>query len=443
MIGTAFAALGHELGLNEQFFGIKTMGMDKKIERSKYRWLKPAAMGGGVLLAGIVMMSVFSPSGGRTLKVDNQRIVISSVTTGTFDDFIPVRGRVTPLKTIFLDAVDGGRVEKIYVEDGAFVEAGQLLVELSNTSLQLDVIGREALVTEQLNNLRNLELALEQNRLSHKSNLVEINYQIIRLGRQVERLTPLVAQGHAPKRLLEDAQDEYTYFINRRTVTLESQATDERLQKSQMIQLRAAGQQLERNLQMARGNLDSMNVRAPMAGKLIAFDIEIGQSLSRGERIGQLDDPENFKLSANIDEFYLGRVDLEQLAEVNLNGSAYTLRISKVYPQVNNGQFKVDMIFKTETPPNIRRGQTLQTRLQLGDPSRALLIPNGAFYQDTGGNWIFVVSSDGGQAIRRNIRLGRRNMRFIEVLDGLEPGEKVITSPYTNYIDMDRLELGS
>ncbi len=419
------------------------MGMDKKIEHSKYRWLKPAAMGGGILVAGIVMMSVFSPSGGRTLKVDNQRIVISSVTTGTFDDFIPVRGRVTPLKTIFLDAVEGGRVENIYAEDGAFVEAGQLLVELSNTSLLLDVIGREALVTEQLNNLRNLELALEQNRLSHKSNLVEINYQIIRLGRRVERLRPLVARGHAPKSQLEDAEDEYTYFINRRTVTLESQATDERLQKAQMIQLRAAGEQLERNLEVARGNLDSMNVRAPMAGKLTAFDIEIGQSLSRGERLGQLDDPENFKLSANIDEFYLGRVDIEQLAEVNLNGSAYTLRISKVYPQVNNGQFEVDMVFETETPPNIRRGQTLQTRLQLGDPSKALLIPNGAFYQDTGGNWIFVVSSDGGQAIRRNVRLGRRNMRFIEVLEGLEPGEKVITSPYTNYIDMDRLELGS
>ncbi|MEE8370728.1 MAG: efflux RND transporter periplasmic adaptor subunit [Sphingomonadales bacterium] len=417
--------------------------MDKKIEHSKYRWLKPAAMGGGILVAGIVMMSVFSPSGGRTLKVDNQRIVISSVTTGTFDDFIPVRGRVTPLKTIFLDAVEGGRVENIYAEDGAFVEAGQLLVELSNTSLLLDVIGREALVTEQLNNLRNLELALEQNRLSHKSNLVEINYQIIRLGRRVERLRPLVARGHAPKSQLEDAEDEYTYFINRRTVTLESQATDERLQKAQMIQLRAAGEQLERNLEVARGNLDSMNVRAPMAGKLTAFDIEIGQSLSRGERLGQLDDPENFKLSANIDEFYLGRVDIEQLAEVNLNGSAYTLRISKVYPQVNNGQFEVDMVFETETPPNIRRGQTLQTRLQLGDPSKALLIPNGAFYQDTGGNWIFVVSSDGGQAIRRNVRLGRRNMRFIEVLEGLEPGEKVITSPYTNYIDMDRLELGS
>ncbi len=423
---------------------VSQSGMDRRIEKSKYqKYLKPGLIAGGVVVAVISMLTIFSPGGGRTLKVDSQRIVVSQVTSGQFDDFIPVRGRVTPLKTIFLDAIEGGRVEAIYVEDGAFVTKDQRLVDLSNTGLQLDVISREAEVTEQLNNLRNIELALEQNRLDHKRNLVEIDYQIIRLGRLVDRYTPLVAAGHTPKRLLEDAQDEYDYFINRRTVTLESQATDERLQKIQMNQLRQAGQQLERNLLVARGNLDGLNVTAPMAGKLTAFDVEIGQSLGQGERIGQIDDPERFKLSANIDEFYLGRVDIEQTAQMNLGGTSYQLKISKVYPQVRNGQFEVDMVFQGQTPPNIRRGQTLQTRLQLGDPSAALLIPNGAFYQDTGGNWIFVVSSDGSQAIRRNIRLGRRNMRYIEVLEGLEKGEKVITSPYTNYIDMDRLELSS
>ena len=171
--------------------------------------------------------------------------------------------------------------------------------------------------------------------------------------------------------------------------------------------------------------------------------MEIGQSVARGERIGQLDTPNDFKLSANIDEFYLGRVDIQQTAELTVGGTPYSLMITKVYPQVNNGQFEVDMTFQGDQPPAIRRGQTLQTRLQLGDPTAAILIPNGAFYQDTGGNWVFVVSSDGSTAVRRSVRLGRRNLRFIEVLEGLEPGELVITSPYTNYIDMDRLEVNS
>ncbi len=420
------------------------MSMDRKIERKYPKWMKPAIIGGGtaiVLIAGAITLS---PEAGRTLKVNDDRIVVSTVTRGQFDDFIPVRGRVEPLKTIFLDAVEGGQVEAIHIEDGASVAPGQLLVELSNTQLQLDVIARESEVTQQLNNLRSLELAHEQNRLSHKRELVEINYQLVRLGREVERRKELVARGNAPVRELENFQDEFEYYTNLKVVRLESQATDERLQKAQQVQLRLATEQLEKNLTIARKNLDGLNVQSPVTGRLTAFDLEVGQSLSPGERIGQIDDPDNFKVSADIDEFYLGRVDIDQIGILTLGGADYLLRISKVYPQVNNGQFEVDLVFADGSQPgNIRRGQTLQMRLQLGDPSEALLIPNGAFYQDTGGNWVFVVSSDGSQAIRRNVRMGRRNLQFIEVLDGLEPGERVVTSPYTNYLNMDRLELGS
>jgi HlyD family secretion protein len=208
-----------------------------------------------------------------------------------------------------------------------------------------------------------------------------------------------------------------------------------------MVQLKISGDQLKRNLKVAQKNLENLNVKAPVAGKLTAFDVEIGQSLTRGERIGQIDDPAHFKVTANIDEFYLGRVDLGQIANVTIGDGNYTLRVSKVYPQVTNGTFEVDLVFISDEPGTIRRGQTLQLNLQLGDPSRSVMIPNGAFYQDTGGNWIFVISPDGDQAIRRNIRLGRRNVRYIEVIEGLKPGEMVITSPYTNYIDIDRLEL--
>jgi HlyD family secretion protein len=415
--------------------------MDRIIEKTWWQQHHKKVTWGVAVTLAIAAFSFFKPDAGRALKVDNDRIIISSVDFGRFDDYIPVRGQVAPLKTVFLDAIEGGRVEAIYVEDGAQVEAGDLIIDLSNTQLQLDVIAREAEVTEQLNNLRNTELSLEQNRLEHKRNLVDINYHITRLTREIERLSPLVAKDLVDDGTLERLQDEHDWYTARREVTLESQATDERLQKAQMEQLRIAGAQLEKNLEVARRNLESLNVRAPVAGKLTAFDLEIGQALSRGVNIGQIDDPESFKVTANIDEYYLSRVDIEQTATLTTNGHEYQLKVRKVYPQVKNGTFEVDLVFTGREPDSIRRGQTLQMNLQLGSPSDSLLIPNGAFYQDTGGNWVFVVTVDGTRAVRRNVSMGRRNLRFIEVLDGLEAGERVITSPYTNYLDMDRLEL--
>jgi HlyD family secretion protein len=416
-------------------------GMDRVIEKTPWQRHRRKIYWGVGLLLALALFLYFKPDAGRALKVQNDRIVVSTVSRGEFDDYIPVRGQVAPLKTVFLDAIEGGRVEAIHVEDGAQVEVGQLIVELSNTQLQLDVIAREAQVTEQLNNLRNTELSLEQNRLQHKRNLVDINYHIIRLDREVKRLAPLVEKDLVDDGTIERLRDELNWYRNKREITLESQATDERLQKLQMEQLRLAGNQLERNLEVARRNMDSLNMRAPVAGKLTAFDLEIGQALSRGLNVGQIDDPDSFKVTANIDEYYLPRVDLEQTAAFSTGGSDYTLKVRKIYPQVQNGTFEVDLVFTADEPGSIRRGQTLQLNLELGSPSESLLIPNGAFYQDTGGNWIFVVAPDGQRAVKRNVRLGRRNVRDIEVLDGLEAGEQVITSPYTNYLDMDRLEL--
>jgi len=416
-------------------------GMDRVIEKTTWqKYRQPASWGLAVLFAAMALW-FFMPDAGRALKVQNDRIVVSTVSVGEFDDYIPVRGQVTPLKTVFLDAIEGGRVEAIYVEDGAFVKAGDLIIDLSNTQLQLGVIAREAEVTEQLNNLRNTELSLEQNRLEHKRNLVDINYHIIRLSREIERLAPLVEKDLVDDGTLERLKDEHDWYVAKREITLESQATDERMQKLQMEQLRTAGAQLERNLEVASRNMQALNVRAPVDGKLTAFDLEVGQALSRGVNIGQIDDPEAFKVKANIDEFYLSRVDLEQTATMSVDGKDFNLMVRKIYPQVKNGTFEVDLVFVENEPDSIRRGQTLQLNLQLGSPSDSLLIPNGAFYQDTGGNWVFVVTVDGARAVKRNVRLGRRNLKFIEVLDGLEPGEQIVTSPYTNYLDMDRLEL--
>ena len=423
--------------------GISLSGqaMDRQVERAMPVTTRVAIGVGAVLAIAFVWWIGGLLLGGKTLSVNSQRIVVSEVTTGLFEDYIPLRGRLVPSRTIYLDAIEGGRVERILVEDGALVAAGDPIAELSNTNLQLEVLGREAAVTEQLNNLRTIELQLEQNRLAHKRNLVEIDYQIVRLNRSIERQRDLASKDLVPESTLDELLDELEYYENRREVTLESQATDARLQEQQMTQLREAGRQLEAGLVFARKNLEDLSVRAPVAGKLSGFNIEVGESIARGGRLGQIDDPDGYKLNVAIDEYYLGRVDLQQAATAEYGRRELPLVVSKIYPQVNNGQFEVDMTF-AEEPDDLRRGQTLQVRLTLGDNTDALLIPNGSFYQETGGNWIFVVSPDGTEAIRRTVRLGRRNVDFIEVLDGLEPGERVITSPYTSFVGMDRLMLG-
>jgi len=427
---------------NDNPAGINISGqsMDRIVEKKlPYSRMIGYALG-GLLVLLFAWWLVGMLLGGRSLSVNAQRIFVSPVTVGTFEDFIPLRGRLVPRSTVYLDAVEGGRVEQVLVEDGALVEAGDAIALLSNTNLQLEVLGREAAVTEQLNNMRTIELQLEQNRLSHKRNLVEIDYQIIRLNRSITRQRELAAKNLVSQSTVDELQDELNYYENRREVTLESQATDTRMQAQQLRQLRDAGGQLQAGLGFARKNLEDLNVRAPVSGKLSGFNIEVGESIVRGGRLGQVDDPDGYKLNVQIDEFYLGRVDLQQVATADHGNRSYELRVAKIYPQVNNGQFEVDMLF-SEEPPGMRRGQTMQLKLTLGDNADALLIPNGAFYQETGGNWLFVVSPDGTEAVKRPVRLGRRNTDFIEVLDGLEPGEKVITSPYTSYAGMDRLTL--
>jgi HlyD family secretion protein len=425
---------------NPAGMGISGASMDRRVEKNvSAKQLVIYA----IIAAAVVAFAwwfIDSITGGRSLTVNAQRIAISPVTTGTYEDFIPLRGRLVPSSTVYLDAIEGGRVEQVLVEDGALVEAGDLIAVLSNTNLQLEVLGREAAVTEQLNNMRTIELQLEQNRLAHKRNLVEIDYQITRLSREITRQRELLTNNLVSQSTIDQLEDELAYYRNRRDVTLESQATDARMQEAQLQQLRDAGDQLQAGLGFARKNLQDLNVRAPVAGKLSGFNIEIGQSITRGGRLGQIDDPDGYKLNARIDEYYLGRVDLELRAIAEHNGRELELRVAKIYPQVNEGNFEVDMVF-AEQPEGLRRGQTLQMRLTLGDNTDALLIPNGAFYQETGGKWVFVVTPDGGEAVKRNVRLGRRNSEYIEVLEGLEPGERVITSPYTSFVGMDRLSL--
>jgi HlyD family secretion protein len=417
--------------------------MDRKIEAPAWhKKAKLAAAAGGSALFLAVAIYLIAMPGGRTVKVETSTVTVGDVARGAFEDFVPIRGRVAPLKTVYLDAIEGGRIEKIYVEDGAELKAGDVLVDLSNTQLRLEVLTREAEVAQQTNNVRTLELNLEQSRLNNRRDMFEAEYQVQKLGRALERRKALFNDGHSSKADLENLEDEYNFQKKKFTLLTETLRTTEQLQETQLGQIKATAKRLTENLDVARQNLDGLTVRAPVDGKLTAFIAEVGQSLGKGERLGQIDDPGRRKVAAEIDEFYLNRVELEQSAGLSWNGKDYTLRIAKIYPQVRDGHFVADLVFDGAEPADMRRGQTLQLKLTLGDATEAVLIPDGAFFQDTGGAWIFVVAPDGGEAVRRNVRLGRRNSRFIEVLDGLEPGEKVVTSPYTGFLDKDRLQIG-
>ena len=416
--------------------------MDREVAKGGLSQRTTIAICAALLLAAIVAFYFLAPTA-NSQSVAAERLTISTVSKGRFDDFMPLRARVTPLVTVFLDAVEGGRVEQVLVEDGAMVQQGQLLALLSNSDLQLNLLARQTEVTQQINSMRSQELALSQTRLANERAVIEADLVATKARRHYEMQRPLAEKGFVPGKVVRDSQDEFQSARQRAALLRRAQATDEKLQSSQLGQLRASAQSLNASLGIARSTLDALNLRAPVSGQLTAFSIQVGQSLDRGERLGQIDSAGRNKMVASVDEYYLGRVEPGQIATVETLGRTYRAKVAKIYPQVRNGAFEIDLHFIGREPAELQRGQTLQVRLTLGDPTPALLIPNGAFYNETGGNFVFVVAPGGGSAIKRPVRLGRRNAEYIEVLEGLEPGERVITSPYTGFADKDRLELDS
>lgn len=417
-------------------------GMDRVVaHRGLPRWVKFAALAVIAMLAiaGIYLIAPAADS----RRIAASRLTISPVTDGRFEDFLPLRARVTPLVTVFLDAVEGGRVDRILVEDGASVVKGQLLAVLSNADLQLSVLARQTEVTQQINSMRSQELALAQSRNQNERDRIEADLAATKARRLYEVQAPLAAKGFVAGRTFKDTADDYAYQRRRETVLRAAQATNEQLQSSQLAQLRTSAQSLNASLDIARGSLDALNLRAPVSGQLTAFQVQLGQSMARGARIGQIDSVGRSKLVASVDEYYLGRVAIGQSATIEWNGKSFAMKVAKIYPQVKNGTFEVDLIFTRGEPPALQRGQTMQAKLTLSDPAPARLIPNGAFYNDTGGAWVFVVAPDGRSAEKRPVRLGRRNSDVIEVLDGLDRGERVVTSPYTGLVDKTRLDLSA
>ena len=395
----------------------------------------------GVLLL-IILFWMFAPRS-DSQTVNMSRLAISPVEQGTFEDFLPLRARVTPLVTVYLDAVEGGRVEQLQVEDGAQVVKGQLLAVLSNANLQLSTLARQTEVEQQLNNMRSQELALAQTRSTNLRDLNQAETDLAKAKRMYDLQKPLADRGFVSSKQFNDTKDDLAYQRKRLSILKGSIANDERLQSSQLQQLRASASSLNSGLSIARGSLNQLNLRAPVTGQLSGFSIQLGQSVQQGERIGQIDSAGRNKLEADVDEFYLGRVAVGQTATAEADGKTYKMKVAKVYPQVRNGQFKIDLVFDGAEPTSTQRGQTIQAKLTLGDSTRAVIIPNGAFFNDTGGNWVFVVNKSGSSATRRQVQLGRRNNDFIEVLDGLKPGERVITSSYSGLVDKDHLSFDS
>jgi HlyD family secretion protein len=415
-------------------------GMDREVASRRLPLLAKIGLGAAGLLLLLILFYFFAP-GANSQTVPASRLTISTVTQGRFDDFLPLRARVEPLVTVFLDAVEGGRVEQVMVEDGAQVAQGQLLAVLTNSDLQLNLLARQTEVIQQINSMRSQELALNQTRLANERARIEADLATRTARRNYELQRPLAARGFISGRQFADSRDTYEANRARSDVLRRQQTTDERLQSSQLAQLRTSAAALNASLGIARATLDALNLRAPVAGQLTSFSIQIGQSLSRGERLGQIDSAGRNKLRAQVDEFYLRRVAEGQIATAEVGGRAYRMRVGKVYPQVRNSAFEIDLQFVGPEPADLQRGQTVQARLTLGAPAQARMIANGSFYNETGGSWVFVVAPDGRSAIRRNVRLGRRNEDVIEVLEGLDPGERVITSPYTGFAERDRLNL--
>ena len=417
--------------------------MDKKISRTwRQKTLKPSMF---ALIVFCVVAAAYSFSqantGGRSHNLAINSITINSVTQGIFVDALSLRGQVVPKTTIYLDTITGGQVEQRLVEQGEFVEKGQPLVRLSNTNLQLDVMGREAQVTEQLNFLRNTQMTMATSRLNLRRDLLEIELQISHLKRREKQSSMLVDKGLLAKDRLTEIEDNLRYYQARKALTIERQEQENSIRKVQVKQLEESAVMLEKNLMFARDNLENLLFKAPVSGYLSEINVEVGESKERGARLGQIDIPNEYKLVILLDEFYLNQVHQDLAVMVALESGNIMAKVSKIDSRVNQSQFQIEVDLPTSAS-NIKRGQNINIELMLGgNKDQALLLKRGAFFASSGGNWAYVLTEEGSKAIRRNISLGKKNQDYFEILSGLSLGERVITSSYGNFDKAQQLQL--
>jgi HlyD family secretion protein len=398
-------------------------GQDRRIAR-RPRWRRYLVAGLAVLVLGAGAVWLLTRAGGNIYRAPLSQLTIGTVRQGPFEDYIAVRGSVAPLITAYLTTEQGGTVRQVPAEDGALVKKGQPLIVLSNPALELQVAAQQ--------------LSFEQTRFKYQQDLLNIQHQLDKLKADLERDKILLDGNALAPSTYRQEQQEYEYYQKLQAATIASHAAEEKVRATQLTGA-AAGTTVD----ITRAGVEALTIRAPMDGQLTALDAEIGQSKPVGAVMGQVNSADRFKLTAQVDEFYLGQVTVGQGARFTIDGREFHAKVAKVYPQVTNGTFKVDFHFEDAVPAGIHVGQAVDMKIELGGAQEAVMLPNGPFYQDTGGNWIFVVTPDGSAAIRRNVRLGRRNPEYVEVVDGLKPGEKAIVSGYEAFSKMDRIEFTS
>jgi HlyD family secretion protein len=413
--------------------------MDRIIQKRRWTPKRIAWVSGTTIFIFLLAYGLLTVGGSSNLRIEASKLTISEVGFGDFQEFIAVSGTIVPIKTFYLDATQGGTVMQVFLEEGSYLEVGESILRLDNTDLHLDVMYREAQLFEQINNLRNTRLLMEQNTLMLRADLLEIDRQIGDSKRKYEQCVRLKEKKLISEQEFEQARDEHDYWRKKRELTLETQRQDSTLRAIQITQLEASVARMQANMEVIKQKMENLVIKAPIAGHLTSLNAEVGQLKAPGERLGQIDVLEGFKISANVDEYYISRISTGQEGEVKIAGKTYRVVSSKVYPEVRDGRFQVDMEFMDAEPGGIRRGQSVQIRLALGELSQAVMLARGGFYNDTGGNWAYVLDGSGKFAAKRKIRLGRYNTQVYEVLEGLEPGEKVITSSYDTFGDFDRL----
>lgn len=406
--------------------------MDRKIEKKTWTVKRIATFGGiGLFVAFVLYMFIFSDRR-STLIIDRDKITIAEVKRGEFKEFIPQTGTVEPSRTVYLDAIEGGNIKRIVSESGKMLRKGDVILELTNLNRELSVLQQEASFNESINRARETRLNIMRNDLEQRQTLALIDNQLNILGPQYDRQKKLFEKKLISKQEFERTEADYKYNVERRRITYEVYKNDSIDRIRQLRAVTQSEQQMTRSLEGVGKILDNLVIRAPIDGQLSTPHWEIGQAVQTGQRLGQVDIVSSYKVRVPIDELYLPKISVGLPATTDFAGKTYLLKITYIYPTITNGRFEVDMDFDGQTPQGIRRGQSLRMRIELGQASEELLLPVGGFYKDTGGNWVYVLDRE-DRAVKRNIKLGRKNSENFEVLEGLKPGDRVITSSYENF----------
>ena len=415
--------------------------MDRVIEKKKWNTKRILTIAGITAIVGLIAASVYFTSGKSKLNVDTERITIGVIKTAAFHEFITLNGVVLPESTIYLDAMEGGRVEEKFVEDGTMMTKGQPILRLSNTDLELQLANQETQVFNVLTQMQISKNNAEQNSINRQNQDAEVDIALKEAERVYNLNKKLYEQKVIGLQEFQSSKNLYDYQLRRKKLTEQIMKTDVTSMKQQVDQMGESYQQMKRTLALMRKKVGDLIVRAPVDGQLTSLDAEIGENKNKGQRLGQIDVMSGYKVRIDIDEHYINRIFVGLMGNCDVAGKTYQLKIKKVYTQVTNGRFQVDMEFMEKVPEGIRRGQTLQMRLALSEETQAILLPKGGFYQQTGGNWIFKVNENGTTAYKVDIQLGRQNPDYYEVLSGLKPGDKVVTSSYESYGNMQELIL--